>query len=122
MENKACPVCKLDLHPSHIHRKLRLRLNEVEEMTVKELRYICYYVGIMDRLEGAFEKSDVIKVIMASRLVTVVCPPREKLMEMSVRWLRQLLDTLGIDSRTCLDKNDLVNSLLKQTFVAAEEE
>jgi len=119
-ENQSCPICKLDLHPTHSHRKLRFRLDEVEQMSVKELRYICYYVGIMDKLEGAFEKKDVVQVIMASRLVTVVCPPRLDLMEMPVRSLRHIMEQLNISTAGCLDKNDLVNQLLKQPFVAAE--
>lgn len=89
-------------------------------MTVKELRYICYYVGIMDKLEGAFEKSDVVKVIMSSSFVTVLCPPRETLLTYPVRTLRQLMDTLGASTQTCLDKDDLIKGLLSQPFVQAE--
>lgn len=91
-------------------------------MTVKELRYICYYVGIMDRLEGAFEKSDVVKIIMSSSFVTVLCPPRETLITYPVRTLRQLMDTLGVSTQKCIEKEDLIKELLSQPFVQAEKD
>ena len=49
-DNQTCPMCKLDLHPSHIHRKLRFRVEEMASMSVKELKYLCHYVGINARI------------------------------------------------------------------------
>lgn len=91
-------------------------------MTVKELQYVCYYIGITDQLNGAIEKQDVVNVIVASRYVTVLCPSRDELLNLQVKELRQLTNSLGVDTKTCLDKNDLVRQLLKQPYVDVDNE
>merc|ERR1711915_1161613 len=91
-DEQKCPLCKLDLHPNGTHRTLRFKISDITVMTVKELKYLCYYIGIDDaKLQGAVEKKDVAKVILTSRQITIICPEQEKLMEMSIKQLRQIL-------------------------------
>lgn len=72
-EHQSCPVCKLDLHPTHAHRRLRLRVEDVATMQVKELRYLYHYIGIHPD-PSHVEKQEIVAHILRSGYVTVVAP------------------------------------------------
>ena len=73
VQNKRCPVCNLDLHPTHAHRRLRLKYSELKAMSIKELKYLCVFSGV--RLDKGsivlVEKSDVIEQVLKSKVVEV---------------------------------------------------
>jgi hypothetical protein len=37
-DNTCCPVCRLELHPTRPHPKLRFRIDELAGLTIKELK------------------------------------------------------------------------------------
>lgn len=115
-ENLTCPVCKLDLHPSHIHRKLRFRVEDIETMSLRELRYLCYYVGINPK-QTIIEKGDLVEEVLKSRSITVVCPHRSILDKISVKEIKAIMKVLNIDTSACFERDDLIKKLIRMPSV-----
>ncbi|CAD7942813.1 unnamed protein product [Amoebophrya sp. A120] len=113
-EHQTCPVCKLDLHPTHVHRKLRLRVEDVGSMQVKELRYLYDYIGIKPD-KSLVEKPDIVAHILRSGCVTVITPPRVD--QLPVKELKVMMRTLGIPASGCITKEDLVTAIRRHPWV-----
>lgn len=77
-------------------------------MTVKELFYICYYLGLKPDTNILLEKNDVVQFILRSGRVTVVLQQGFRSGGVSVKEMKATMTTLGISSAGCLTKEDLI--------------
>jgi len=116
-EHQSCPVCKLDLHPTHAHRRLRLRVEDVATMQVKELRYLYHYIGIHPD-PSHVEKQEIVAHILRSGYVTVVAP--RGVDSLPVKDLKKMMSTLGINSAACISKEDLSAAIRKHPCVVVD--
>ena len=86
-------------------------------MSVKELKYLCYYVGIT-LPSSIIEKGEVVEAIIRSRAVTIICP--QKLDSLPTKELKSIMKTLAIPFEGVISREDLVTKIMKTSCVVLD--
>jgi len=134
-----CPVCRYELPTDDgtyetgrrqrmAQRKPRIRLLELENMTVGQLRALMRNHSISGA--GCLEKADLVRRVAESPRIELVraAPPVSirvsELRAMKVSALKQLMRSVGVSADLCIEKGDLIDALLTSERVCplAEEE
>eukprot|EP00392_Amoebophrya_sp_AT5.2_P002582 g2587.t1 len=141
-KHNSCPVCKLDLHPTHYHRRLRFRIADLQGMEIRELLFLNEYVfgakkpapkeasgqretnGTQLRaptlLGDVFlEKSDLVGHILRSGRVSVVVSA-EEIRNLPVQGLKSMMRLLGVSSAGCLSRDDLREAIQNHAAVEVD--
>merc|ERR1712187_93479 len=98
---------------------LRVSLQDLSAKTVKELKHLADHLDIS--VEGCLEKREIVERIASSSRVEVlgndpcadenIALSTERLRAMNVRQLRAEMDRLGVDTRGCVEKSDMIDRL-----------
>lgn len=128
-----CPNCRYELPTDDReyesgrkdrmrHRRPRYRVEELLKMTVRELRDMLADADVSsDKMRGACEKRDLVRCLIDARAVDIVAEPAPLKLDVdaatirrdwSTRQLKDLMIKVGVDASDCIEKTELVDTLL----------
>jgi hypothetical protein len=124
-----CPVCRLELETDDFKyeqdrkkrmatRQFRFRRNELDSMSVRQLKDLLTTLGISIVATNCVEKGDLVARVLSSARVTILegAPPvemtRSELESRGVGAIKMLLREAGLETEGALMKAELVERLL----------
>eukprot|EP00958_Prasinococcus_capsulatus_P024113 scaffold3731_cov381-Prasinococcus_capsulatus_cf.AAC.5 len=82
-------------------------MDNLMQLPPKELKYRLERLGLASKSKGAIEKSDLAQALAGAGQV---------LREMSNKQLKEILESIGVDSRDCLEKDEMIRRLTVIAF------